>query len=102
MMCFSEIFSRLDIQQIREFLLNGVECVEIDTKTYEERLEVAGKAALDILHKRFPEMEAYEEITREVYNYVNTVENVYMEIGIQCGAVLATQLFANWKTKIGM
>lgn len=97
---FSEIFKRLDIQQIREFLLHGVESVKVDTESYQKRLDDAANPAYDILHKKFPETDAYEEISIEVNNYVSTVEDVYMEIGIQCGAILATQLFAHWKTKV--
>jgi hypothetical protein len=34
----NEIFWRTDIQQIREFLLHGVEKLNIDTRTYKERI----------------------------------------------------------------
>ncbi|NLZ45378.1 MAG: hypothetical protein GX896_01665 [Clostridiales bacterium] len=34
------IFERADIQQIREFLLNGVECYQIEKASYGDCLEV--------------------------------------------------------------
>ena len=32
--CITEIFERADLQQIREFLLHGAECVEVSGETY--------------------------------------------------------------------
>ena len=84
----SNIFDRANIQQIREFLLHGVECVEIETKPYKEQIDEAQKGAMEILQRKFPDMNEREEITREIYNYVSATEQVYMEIGLQCGAKL--------------
>lgn len=88
----SEIFSRLDIQQIREFLLHGVECVEISDKTYKQRLDEAGNAAIALIRQKFSDEKDQEEVTEKVYGYASTVEEVYMEIGMQCGANLVAQL----------
>lgn len=88
------IFDRLNIQHIREFLLYGVEGMEISDKTYEQRIDEAQKTAIGMIQKKFPDMNEYEIITSEVYHYVNTVQDVYMEIGMQCGAALAMQLLA--------
>lgn len=94
----TEIFSRLDIQQIREFLLHGVECVEVNTKTYMERLKEAQKPVINMIHRYFPdEMKENEKITDCIWLYSGEIEDVYMEIGLQCGFVLAMQIMSNTK-----
>lgn len=88
----SNIFKRAHIQQIREFLLSGAECVRINEKTYIERLEEAQKKAFDKLLDIIPDEEEYEEILSNIIGYIGETEDVYMEIGLQCGAMLAQQL----------
>lgn len=83
-------FDRMNIQHIREFILYGVECGEIDHNPYEERLKRADKKLLDFLHKEFPTMEE-EHVLEKIYNNISVYENVYMEIGLQAGATLTAQ-----------
>ncbi|MBC8530314.1 hypothetical protein [Gehongia tenuis] len=45
-----------------------------------------------------PDNKEYEEMTGLVYDYVSAVESVYMEIGLQVGAILAAQVCQNLKT----
>lgn len=92
-----EIFSRGDIQQIREFLLHGVEC-DTDPRSYNERTESAQKRVTARLLVACSDQKEYEEITGLVYDYANAVEEVYMEIGLQLGAILAAQVCQNLKT----
>ena len=87
-----EIFERLDIRQIREFLLNGVECVEVNMKTYEQRIDDAEKPAFDMIEKKFADEAERDEATNRIYRYATETQDVYMEIGMRCGAVLAMQL----------
>ena len=56
----SEIFERLDLQQIRGFLLNGDARVQIDEGSYLERLERAEKPILDLLKAKFTDAEYLE------------------------------------------
>ena len=93
-----EIFLRGDIQQIREFLLHGVEELSIDPRTYKERLESTQKRMTARLRETYPDMEEYEEVTGLLFEYVGTVEAVYMEIGLQVGAILTAQVCQNLKT----
>ncbi len=93
----SEIFERLDIQHIREFLLHGVECVQISEKTYKQRIDDSRKTAIDMIKAKFPDMDEHVVITNEVYGYSSVVEDVYTQIGMQCGAILVIQLLANPK-----
>ncbi|MEA4963140.1 hypothetical protein [Lutispora sp.] len=89
----SEIFDRTNIQHIREFLLYGVECAEISDKSYKQRIDESSKTAIEMIQAKFPDMAEHEKITAEVYSYASRVEDVYMEIGLQCGITLAMQLF---------
>jgi hypothetical protein len=97
----SEIFSRLDIQHIREFLLHGVECVRLNPKGYKERIDEAGKPVKSILQQYFPETGEYEKIMGSVLDYTSNIQDVYMEIGLQCGFALAMQIFQNTERNEG-
>ncbi|MPM44405.1 hypothetical protein SDC9_91083 [bioreactor metagenome] len=88
----TRVFERADIQQIREFLLNGVECVELDKRSYKERIDEELQSAMEIITKKFPEMDEYEKITEKMFAYSGMIENVYMEVGLQCGMMLAMQM----------
>jgi len=88
----TEIFERLDIQHIREFLLHGVEETEVDTRSYMERLKTPEKIMTSFLHSKFPNEEEYEGITDKVYDYASACQNVYMEIGLQGGFILSMQI----------
>lgn len=91
----SEIFCRLDMQHIREFLLHGAECMEIDRRPYKMRIEEAREGVLKILEEALPEMEERQRITEKIYEYNGMCEEVYMEIGLQSGMILALQVFQN-------
>ena len=93
-----EIFFRADLQQIREFLLHGTEELRLDPRTYKERLESAQKRVTGRLREEFHDIEEYEEITGLLFEYANTLEAVYMEIGLQAGGILAAQTAQNLKT----
>ena len=92
-----EIFARADIQQIRGFLLHGVEETNLDPRPYKERIESAYKAFFDRLHRSCPNQRDFEEVIRPIYDYATAIEEVYMEIGLQVGAILAAQIAQNLK-----
>jgi len=93
----SEIFGRLDIQCIREFLLQGCNEVEIDSRSYTERLSMNEKAMLNFLHSKFPDNEEFEKVTDKIYDYAGAMQDVHMEIGLQCGFIIAMQISKNTK-----
>ena len=95
-----EIFARLDIQHLREFLLHGVEEVDITMKSDEERIDEKQKLAIEMIKQKFPDMDEYEQITCAVYDYAAAIEDAYMEIGMKCGAVLAVQLLGGGSSPI--
>lgn len=96
MKCIDQIFMRADIQCIREFLLNGVDCV-IDSRTYEERLKIPQKKWIAKLREQYLDEKEFEEIAALIFSYGNEMQNVYMEIGLQIGAILASQVCQNIK-----
>lgn len=88
----TQIFERADIQQIREFLLNGVECMQIEAAPYEQRLENGTNKALAMVREHFPD--CYEELYNKIFIATTAYERVYMEIGMQVGMKLAVQIFS--------
>ena len=96
----SAIFRRADIRQIRSFLLYGTEEVHTDPRPYAERIESACWAVSDRLRADYPDEEALEAVLQPIYGYASAVEEVYMEIGLQAGAMLAAQAAGNWKAAL--
>lgn len=94
MSCIHEIFMRADIQRIREFLLHGVDG-DPDQRSYQERTKDAQMHVITNLRKQYQDEHEFEEITGLLYQYAGTIEAVYMEIGIQVGAILVTQISQN-------
>ena len=87
-----DIFERLNLQHIRNFLFYGTECLEISQKDYKQRIEDAAKPAFEMIENKFPDIEEREKVINEVYNYTSTLQDVHMEIGMQCGAILIARL----------
>lgn len=87
-----QIFYRADIQQIRAFLLYGVED-EIDPRSYRERENAALNHLMDRLRACPPKEE--DELCNLVCAYGIACQKVYMEIGLQIGAKLAVQACRN-------
>nr|WP_317413479.1 hypothetical protein [uncultured Solibaculum sp.] len=92
-----EFFLRADIQQMREFLLNGVEVTCIDPRPYKQRLESVLNPLIERLHTDYPDKNKFEEMAELVFLYAGAVEEVYMEIGLQVGAILSAQVGQNLK-----
>ncbi|WP_395013830.1 hypothetical protein [Robinsoniella peoriensis] len=95
----SEIFDRLNIQHIREFLLHGVACCEISDKGYEDRIDELQKVAIGSVERGFPDTREREAVVSQIFNYADAVESVYMEIGMKCGVALAVQFLNANKVK---
>ena len=95
MSCISGIFNRLDIQYIRGFLVSGTECPDFSDKTYKERIDEAENELFEKIKNKIPVVEDYDEIVDNIGNYAYEIQNVYMEIGMQCGAKLAAQLLTS-------
>lgn len=95
MIHMNEIYERANIQQIRNFLLYGADCV-VDPHSYQERIANAQNDLFCCICSRFAEGEQ-EEVANLIYRYGSANEEVYMEIGLQVGAMLAMQVWQNGK-----
>jgi len=87
-----EMFARADIQQIREFLVSGLELVESDKKSYGERLDKQS----ELMIKRIKNISKDEDELDEIYSEFSGATDEYMkiftEIGMKIGARLLFQL----------
>lgn len=92
-----EIFLRADIQHIREFLLHGTESSVLCQEPYKERIAKPEKKLYNRVHEIYSTEEECEAMMAVIFDYSSAVEQVYMEIGLQVGIVLANQLFRNFK-----
>ena len=95
-----EIFLRADIQHIREFLLHGTESLVLHQEPYKERIEKTQKKVDKRVHEIYSTEEECEEMMAIIFDYSSAVEQVYMEIGLQVGLMLAYQFFRNFKTAV--
>jgi hypothetical protein len=88
-----EIFDRMDIQQIRSFLLEGLDAIEICNISYEQRLKESSKLMLKRLEAIYGEnANELSNAADEFYAALNVYSDVYTEIGIKAGARLLNQL----------
>ena len=88
-----DIFARLNLQQLQQFLAYGTECYEDYPKDYKQRIEEAWQSVDERLKKDIPDPGEYKIMTNVLYHYTTAIQDTCMEIGMQCGAVLAAQLF---------
>lgn len=95
----SEIFERLNLQHIREFLVGGAECIDISNKSYEDRIEESHNETIKPIETKFSDKDEGEAVLNDIYNHIATVEAVHMEIGMQCGAALAILLLGGINIK---
>lgn len=87
-----QIFERANLQHIREFLFHGCEAAQINAMPYIERLKAPEKIVNEMLRGKFPDDEEYNVESSKIYNYVSASQEVYMEVGMQVGAILEAQL----------
>lgn len=91
-----KLFSRLNLQHIREFLLYGTEAVEITEQSYRERLDTSQQPVLEMIQKAYPcELESPE--VDLFYQALSAAQEVYLEIGMRAGAILTAQLLEKGK-----
>jgi len=95
-MNYEDIFARLNLQQLRNFLLYGVECLDPATGDYNQRIENAWQAVDESLKRSIPDADEYEKMANRIHGYATVAQESYMEIGMQCGAILAAQLLTRW------
>lgn len=87
----SEIFERANIQQIRGFLLNGVELLKLTNIPYEQLVNESMEKTIKMIGTHFPENN--EQMEKHLINAISACKDVYMEIGLQVGILIAMQLY---------
>ena len=89
-----EIFLRANLQSLCGFLQYGVDG-EGDPRPYAERINGANDAIAARIRQAVPGEPAGDAVLSEVYQYGGTLSDVYMELGVQAGILLAAQLGRN-------
>ena len=69
----------------------------ISDKSYEDRIEELQKVAIERVESGFSDRKEREAVVSDIFNYVDTVEFVYMEIGMKCGVALAVHFLSGNK-----
>ena len=87
----TQIFQRADLQHIREFLLHGVNCTKVSDQSYKQRLESSANPVFDMIEEKFSEKEI-DHMAELIHHHATVTQDVYFEIGMQCGAMLMEQL----------
>jgi len=88
-----DIFTRVDLSQIREFLLRGVEPLETEDQAYGARLEKGREAIYKRLQTHYPDDEdGLDEAYYDLVQALGSYESVFVEIGMKAGARLVYQL----------
>ena len=86
------IFKRTSLQQIREFLLTGLELDEVDNRTYAKRLEKGKENIVERIENIAKDDNERDKIFSEFYDAESAYTAVYLEIGIKVGAKLLFEL----------
>jgi len=88
-----DIFTRVDLCQIREFLLRGVEPLETEDQAYGARLEKGRDAIYKRLQTLYPgDEDSLDEAYYDLAQALGSCESVFTEIGMKAGARLVYQL----------
>ena len=89
---FDNIFLRPNLQQLWAFLLHGEENMDSEPKDYSQRIDEAWQFLEASLKKHIPDQKLCEAQTNIIHHYASAVRDVYMEIGLRCGVMLAAEL----------
>ncbi len=86
---FKRIMRRTDIEEIRSFLLDGIEltnrCEKTDAESYEKRLKDGEAALWEFLENLYPDGEERDAAYGLICGAIVTNQEVYTELGIRLG-----------------
>ena len=88
----SEMLRRANLQELREFLKTGCEVAKYDTRPYQEREKAAFEKVRAALRGKIHDPQELEEASNAVMEYAGVAEDIYMELGLRCGFILAAQV----------
>ncbi len=93
---FKEITRRINIQEIRSFVLDGIDlsswCVKPDVGNYEERLRKGETPLWEFLDSLYPDGDERDDVYDIVCDAIITNQEVYTELGMRLGANLILEL----------
>ncbi len=89
-----DIYTRIDLCEIREFLLHGAPAEPAESRSSKEKIDEKEKAVLEYIRSKFTDENECEQIMDKVYAYASCCVDEYMKIGMQCGASIAVQLLS--------
>lgn len=90
---FLDPFSKVNIQQIASFIMYGDEFTIPTKGSYEQRIEEAWNSFVEEAKELYPDLKETDRIFDFIIFYASVVEEIYMEVGMRCGAELAVKLF---------
>ena len=87
-----DTFARMDLQEIREFILYGTEQSHIKTEPYHIRLKQGSDPIFRRINSLYPAEDELTNATNDISQVLAAYQEVYTEIGMKAGARLVYQL----------
>jgi len=87
-----DAFNRMDLRQIRQFLLYGVDDFDRENQPYRDRLKNGSDPIYHRLNGLYPEEAERDKAAADLSLALTAYEAVYMELGMKAGARLIHQL----------
>jgi len=87
-----DIFARMNLQNIRAFILEGLDPMEVYNCTYDERLQKGNALMIKRLKKIYKGETEFSDSVDDFYDALVTNGEVFTEIGMKAGARLLFQL----------
>jgi hypothetical protein len=88
----SEILERVSVRNISQFFLFDENPIEKDDVSYNERLDSAYKEIINFLKEKYTGDKEFLKMESRINRFARIREDIYMEIGIRCGARLMATL----------
>ena len=93
---FIQLLKRAHTQQLRSFIMEGVDldnwCEEEDIRPLEQRVWEAEHPMWQLLENSFPDGNDLDDAVDKLSRALAVNQSVYMEIGIRSGAILMFDL----------
>ena len=87
-----EIFKRMNIQQVRSFILDGLDTMEMYDCTYDKRLQKGDELMIKRLKKIYKDENDFSDAVDDFYYAQLVNSQVYTEIGMKAATRLIVQL----------
>ena len=88
-------FARTDLRQIRAFILQGTEDINVKDESYKTRLEQCDNAIIKRLESVYTDSTELDKAFSDLAVATTVHQEVYMELGMKLGARLLYQLLVS-------